>query len=168
MRPFSPTEPPREEELELVQLNNGKGRSESSSFASKERVEKSEKEEEETLLRVDSAETVQQVEVENVGEDDTELWINAAVLDHDDVNTLAFTARAVVLGILWSIFLAVANALFSFRQNVFVVPPGLVLLLAYPMGVFLEKAIPSNTTLCGINLNPGRFSGNRLFHMTPF
>ena len=42
-------------------------------------------------------------------------------------------------------------------QNIFVIPPALVLLMAYPMGVFMASVLPKST-IYGIDLNPGPFT----------
>lgn len=89
--------------------------------------------------------------------DEMERWVSAACIEEDDVETPAFTFRTVILGVSWGIFLAVGNTIFSYRNNPFVIPTNLVLLMAYPMGVFLAATLPK-TTICGINLNPGPFS----------
>jgi hypothetical protein len=46
--------------------------------------------------------------------------INATTPMHDDPSTLAFTPRAIFLGVVWAVFLSCANTLFSFRTNWFV------------------------------------------------
>ncbi|KAI8903160.1 OPT oligopeptide transporter protein-domain-containing protein [Gorgonomyces haynaldii] len=81
-----------------------------------------------------------------------EEYTKALTPQTDDPNTPAFTFRAVFLGCLWAVFLAVANVLFSFRTNPFVIPTGLAQLLSYPMGVFLAWILPKGF------LNPGPFS----------
>lgn len=80
--------------------------------------------------------------------------MNAVVNKVDDVNTPALTPRAIIIGVLWACFLAVANAIFSFRANYFTVPSTLALLLSYPMGIFFANFVPD----LGVGLNPGPFS----------
>lgn len=72
----------------------------------------------------------------------------------DDPNTLAITFRSIFLGCIWAIFLASMNTLFSFRTNPFSVPTGVVQLLAYPMGIFMAKLLPTSIKW----LNPGPFT----------
>ncbi|KAI8903159.1 OPT oligopeptide transporter protein-domain-containing protein [Gorgonomyces haynaldii] len=81
-----------------------------------------------------------------------EEYTKAITPQTDDPNTPTFTFRAIFLGILWAVFLAVANVLFSFRTNSFIIPTGLAQLLSYPMGVFLAWILPKGF------LNPGPFS----------
>lgn len=89
--------------------------------------------------------------------DETDVWIQSAVSLEDDPQTPAFTLRTVLIGLVWSTFLSITNCLFSFRLNSFQVPNGLVLLLSYPIGIFLEAILPK-ITVFGIDLNPGPFS----------
>eukprot|EP00842_Homolaphlyctis_polyrhiza_P002881 jgi/Hompol1/3594/HPOL_006670-RA len=58
----------------------------------------------------------------------------------------------VFLGTIWAIGLGLINGIFSFRTNPFTIPGSVVVLLSYPMGVFLARVIPR-----GI-LNPGPFT----------
>ncbi|KAJ3310940.1 hypothetical protein HDV04_004546 [Boothiomyces sp. JEL0838] len=84
-------------------------------------------------------------------------WIEAVVMKEDDPNTPALTIRTLVLGTIWAIFLALANCLFTFRANPFVIPNALATLLAYPMGVFLAAVLP-DVEIFGHSLNPGPFT----------
>ncbi len=70
----------------------------------------------------------------------------------DDPDISSITFRTLFLGIIWAVFLSISNALFSFRNNAFIIPSSLALLLSYPMGTFLASVLPS-----GI-LNPGPFT----------
>ncbi|KAJ2993048.1 hypothetical protein HDV02_002694 [Globomyces sp. JEL0801] len=79
-------------------------------------------------------------------------WSKSVAPNTDDPSTPAFTFRVLFLGILWASFLAVANTVFSFRKNPFGIPSTIVVLLAYPMGLFMEVTLPK-----GI-LNPGPFN----------
>lgn len=91
-------------------------------------------------------------------EDESEqTWSSSVVPTTDDPKTATFTFRVVFLGLLWSIFLGLSNTVFSFRKNHFAIPTTIVVLLAYPMGLFLEVLLP-NKRIFGIPLNPGPFS----------
>lgn len=88
---------------------------------------------------------------------EAETWISSIVTKIDDPSTPAFTFRTVLLGVIWSVFMATANSIFSFRTVSFLVPTQLVLLLSYPMGFFLAAVLP-RVDIFGIALNPGPFS----------
>ncbi len=88
---------------------------------------------------------------------EVKIWVDSVVTKTDDPSTPAFTIRAVFQGIIWACFLAIANALFSFRANPFVVPTQLALLLSYPIGIFMEKVLP-DINILGAPLNPGPFT----------
>lgn len=90
-------------------------------------------------------------------EDEVQVWVDSVVTKTDDPSTPAFTIRAVFQGIVWAVFLAVANALFSFRANPFAVPTQLALLLSYPIGIFMERTLPK-IHIFGAPLNPGPFT----------
>ncbi|KAJ3339605.1 hypothetical protein HDU91_000990, partial [Kappamyces sp. JEL0680] len=100
----------------------------------------------EKALQIEDPDALNEFETEN------DVWIAAAVTKEDNPDTPALTFRTLFLGIIWAIFLAIANAIFSFRTNYFIIPSTLALLLAYPMGLFLAAVLPR-----GI-LNPGPFS----------
>ncbi|KAJ3367213.1 hypothetical protein HDU91_001606 [Kappamyces sp. JEL0680] len=91
-------------------------------------------------------------------DDENQIWVNSAVKQTDDPNTPAMTGRTIFLGCSWAIFYAVANALFSFRANPFVLPIALATLMTYPMGLFLAKVLPDISVFGLFSLNPGPFS----------
>ncbi|KAJ3310946.1 hypothetical protein HDV04_004552 [Boothiomyces sp. JEL0838] len=85
--------------------------------------------------------------------EDQNPWTASVVPTTDDPNTLALTFRVLFFGVLWCVCLGFINTLFSFRKNPFRVPPTVVTLLSYPMGVFMEVVLPENTIF-----NPGPFT----------
>ena len=107
-------------------------------------------------LKIEKLETGEVVANE-VDQEEIEIWVASVTTNTDDPNTPAFTIRTVFIGLLWGMFLAVSNTIFTFRQNYFVIPGTLALLLGYPMGTFLAKVLPK-TTIFGVDLNPGPFS----------
>jgi hypothetical protein len=83
-------------------------------------------------------------------------WSSSVVPETDDPTQPTFTLRVVILGVLWATFLALSNTVFSFRKNPFGIPTTIVVLLAYPMGLFME--LLPNYKICGFHLNPGKFT----------
>ncbi|KAJ3270180.1 hypothetical protein HDV01_000459 [Terramyces sp. JEL0728] len=75
----------------------------------------------------------------------------------DDVNTPAFTIRAVLIATVFSIPLTFINTVASFRNNAFGIPSTIANILAYPIGIFFAATLP-NVSLFGMQLNPGPFS----------
>jgi OPT family small oligopeptide transporter len=86
-----------------------------------------------------------------------EQWGESVAPCRDDPRTPDLTFRSFLLGTIWSIFLSIANTTFSFRKNHVHIPHSVVVLLSYPMGIFLEVLLP-DWTILGIRLNPGKFS----------
>ncbi|KAJ3340337.1 hypothetical protein HDU91_000875, partial [Kappamyces sp. JEL0680] len=111
-------------------------------------------------LEKENLEALQALEV--LEEDDAERqdaefsieYTKGLISAEDDVNTPAFTVRALVLGCFWAIFLAVGNTIGSFRAVPFIIPTNLASILSYPMGVFFATVLPD----LGIGLNPGTFT----------
>ena len=86
-----------------------------------------------------------------------DVWTHGVVSMTDDPSTPAFTFRTVFLGCLWALGLGLASGILSFRANPPTIPGAMVILLAYPMGVFLAAVLPK-ATIFGIELNPGKFT----------
>lgn len=95
--------------------------------------------------------------------------VRAVVDNHDDPNTPVSTIRAWTLGIVFSVFLAFVNQLFSIRQPPIRFDTNVAQLLAYPLGKAWERWMPRAKIpipFSGgkkIDLNPGRF--NKKEHM---
>lgn len=94
--------------------------------------------------------------------------VRATVDNHDDPSLPVSTIRAWTIGILFSIFLAFVNQLFSIRQPSIRFDTNVAQLLAYPLGKAWERwmpraDIPIPFTGTTIPLNPGRF--NKKEHM---
>ena len=89
-----------------------------------------------------------------------DIYTKSVVPTTDDPETPAFTLRAVVLGVIFAVAISAANTIFSFRQNSFIVPSSLSILLSYPIGLFLSKVTPKRIGFgdFSILLNPGPFS----------
>lgn len=82
-------------------------------------------------------------------------------LAQHDPNDLVLTLRMWVLAIGFCIVASGLNTLYTLRQPSLTVTAPAVLLLAYPLGMLWEKAIPCWDVLLGcwsFNLNPGPFS----------
>lgn len=92
--------------------------------------------------------------IKDHGAEEAEDWNETP---EDDMNTPAFTIRAIILGLLFSTFLSLANTLFSFRKNSFRLPISAVMLISYPIGQFFSLLLPS-VKFFGLDLNPGDFS----------
>jgi hypothetical protein len=118
-----------------------------------QKVPRKTQEEQERLLEHVDPEILKQV----IEEEEAHDWSGTVVPNTDDPTVPTFTFRVFLLGTLWSIFLAISNTLFSFRKNPFGISSVLVVLLAYPMGLFLELVLV-NKKVFGISLNPGKFS----------
>ncbi|KYK55786.1 hypothetical protein DCS_07750 [Drechmeria coniospora] len=94
--------------------------------------------------------------------------VRAVVDNHDDPNTPVSTIRAWTIGIMFSVFLAFVNQLFSIRQPAIRFDTNIAQLLAFPIGKAWERWMPRVEmgipfTRHRINLNPGRF--NQKEHM---
>ncbi|KAJ3276094.1 hypothetical protein HDV01_006264 [Terramyces sp. JEL0728] len=111
------------------------------------------------------AELAYDIEKHEIDLDDAELadaelandWIAGVVVKEDDPDTPALTFRTLLLGCIWAVFLALANCLFTFRANPFIIPNALATLLAYPMGIFMAAVLP-DVQVFGFSLNPGPFT----------
>ncbi|KAJ3094362.1 hypothetical protein HDU96_001716, partial [Phlyctochytrium bullatum] len=84
--------------------------------------------------------------------------VDSVVPRTDNTETPVVTFRVVLIGTVFMVFLATLNTVFTFRTNQFFVGALIATLISFPMGTFLSKAIPRNTTLLGLPLNPGPFS----------
>lgn len=94
--------------------------------------------------------------------------VRAVVSNKDDTSIPASTIRSWVIGILFSVFLAFVNQLFSIRQPGIRFDTNVAQLLAYPVGKAWEKWMPHADisvpfTSIKLPLNPGRF--NKKEHM---
>lgn len=94
--------------------------------------------------------------------------VRAAVDNHDDPTLPVSTIRAWAIGILFSVFLAFVNQLFSIRYPSIRFDTNVAQLLAFPLGKAWEKWMPRKEiripfTQTVVNLNPGRF--NKKEHM---
>ncbi|KAJ3306357.1 hypothetical protein HDV03_005324 [Kappamyces sp. JEL0829] len=109
------------------------------------------------LKEKEAVEALNALEDDDAEKQDAEFsleYTKGLISAEDDLNTPAFTIRAVFLGVLWAIVLATANTIGSFRANPFILPSNLASILSYPMGIFLAAVLPD----FGIGLNPGPFS----------
>ncbi|KAI8615149.1 OPT oligopeptide transporter protein-domain-containing protein [Chytriomyces sp. MP71] len=79
--------------------------------------------------------------------------IDSIVPRSDNPSLPALTFRVWVLGILFGSLLCVANTIFTFRTNPFVISPVVAALLAYPIAQFMAKTLPKSKWL-----NPGKFN----------
>ncbi|ORZ33150.1 OPT oligopeptide transporter protein-domain-containing protein [Catenaria anguillulae PL171] len=94
-------------------------------------------------------------------DEDFEGVVQEIVPDMDHPETPSLTVRVFLLGIPFSIALAFANTIFSFRTNPFTLSPYVGILLAYPIGKFLERYVPNYvwyTRWFKLSLNPGPFT----------
>lgn len=94
--------------------------------------------------------------------------VRAVVDNHDDPTMPVSTIRAWTIGIIFSVFLAFVNQLFSIRYPSIRFDTNVAQLLAFPLGKAWErwmprKDIPIPFTKIVVPLNPGRF--NRKEHM---
>ncbi|KAM3509506.1 hypothetical protein MY11210_006277 [Beauveria gryllotalpidicola] len=94
--------------------------------------------------------------------------VRAAVDNHDDPHLPVSTIRAWTIGIIFSVFLAFVNQLFSIRYPTIRFETNVAQLLAFPVGKAWERwmpkvDIPLPFTNIKMPLNPGRF--NRKEHM---
>ncbi|KAI9361229.1 OPT oligopeptide transporter protein-domain-containing protein [Zopfochytrium polystomum] len=84
--------------------------------------------------------------------------VDAVVPRTDDPTLPALTFRVIVLGLIFNVLLAGVNTLFMFRTNTFSLNPFVGVLLAYPMGIFMAKVLPTAKFAGGLTLNPGKFN----------
>ncbi|KAJ3007824.1 hypothetical protein HKX48_008912 [Thoreauomyces humboldtii] len=87
--------------------------------------------------------------------------INSVVPMTDDPTEPVATFRVLFLGTLWGIGLCFANAIMAFRTAPAIMSATIVLILAYPMGKFMARVLPSHSfTSFGRSwsLNPGPFT----------
>ncbi|KAI9189288.1 OPT super [Blastocladiella emersonii ATCC 22665] len=92
---------------------------------------------------------------------DFEEMISKVVPTTDDTSLPSFTLRVWIIGTFFCFVLGAINTLFLFRSVAFSVSSYVAILLAYPMGVFMAKTVPSvKFNLFGIEVdtNPGPFS----------
>ncbi|KAJ3323213.1 hypothetical protein HDV06_001980 [Boothiomyces sp. JEL0866] len=75
----------------------------------------------------------------------------------DDVNTPAFTIRAVFIATIFAIPITAVNTIASFRNNPYSIPSTIANILAYPIGIFFAAVLP-DISIGGASLNPGPFS----------
>ncbi|KAI8893981.1 OPT oligopeptide transporter protein-domain-containing protein [Globomyces pollinis-pini] len=93
---------------------------------------------------------------EIVQEDIADGWVTGIVSMDDDPDIPAFTVRMVVIGVVWAVFLGFVDTVLTFRYQPIVIPSTTVILLTYPIGIFLAKVLPKGL------LNPGPFSVKEL------
>lgn len=94
--------------------------------------------------------------------------VRSVVDNHDDPSLPASTIRAWTIGVLFSVFLAFINQLFSIRLPSIRFDTNIAQLLAYPLGKAWERWMPNVDvpvpfTSIRIPLNPGKF--NKKEHM---
>ncbi|KAL0938315.1 opt oligopeptide transporter [Colletotrichum truncatum] len=93
--------------------------------------------------------------------------VRAVVDNKDDPSMPCGTIRAWTIGVLFSVFLAFINQLFSVRQPLISIESNVAQLLAFPVGKAWEKFMPNVMIPVGFGvklpLNPGRF--NKKEHM---
>ncbi len=90
--------------------------------------------------------------------------VAANVSNKDDPAMLYLTIRSIFIGILLTIGMAFTYQFFAFRTSPVDVNIGIVILLAFIIGEFLEKILPEK--LFRIPLNPGPFSVKELALIT--
>ncbi|KAI8819428.1 OPT oligopeptide transporter protein-domain-containing protein [Fimicolochytrium jonesii] len=83
--------------------------------------------------------------------------INSVVPLTDDPNAPQMSFRAMFLGTIFGCILCACNNIFAFKTTQLIIPPTVAVLLSYPLGVFMAKALP-HTKVFGLNLNPGPFT----------
>ncbi|ORZ30583.1 OPT oligopeptide transporter protein-domain-containing protein [Catenaria anguillulae PL171] len=96
-----------------------------------------------------------------VVDEDFERVVQELVPNFDYPETPSLTFRVFFLGTLFNIILAFANTIFSFRTNYFMLTSYVGILLAYPLGKFLESYAPDRTFYTrwfNLSLNPGPFT----------
>ncbi|KAI9216671.1 OPT oligopeptide transporter protein-domain-containing protein, partial [Blastocladiella britannica] len=80
----------------------------------------------------------------------------------DDPTLPSFTLRVWILGTLFCVIFSYINKILAFRTNAFAISPFVGTLLAYPLGQFMAKVIPSikfNVPFIGeVDTNPGPFN----------
>ncbi|KAI8902499.1 OPT oligopeptide transporter protein-domain-containing protein [Globomyces pollinis-pini] len=83
-------------------------------------------------------------------------WTKGVVNYNDDPDTPALTVRMLVLGTIWGIFAGFVDTVLTFRYQAIAIPSTVIIILSYPMGVFLASVLPKG------HLNPGPFSVKEL------
>ncbi|KAI8607070.1 OPT oligopeptide transporter protein-domain-containing protein, partial [Chytriomyces sp. MP71] len=78
--------------------------------------------------------------------------LDAVVPRTDDVSLPALTFRVWVLGLVFGCLICAANTVFTFRTNTFTISPFVTVLMAYPCGLFMARALPKGF------FNPGPFN----------
>lgn len=87
--------------------------------------------------------------------------VRAVVDNKDDPATPCSTVRAWTIGVLFSVFLAFINQLFSIRLPTILISANVAQLLAFPLGKAWERWVPAwEFRIMGQthNVNPGRFN----------
>jgi len=89
--------------------------------------------------------------------------VSSTVSNHDDPSMLCFTFRSFFLGILFTCTLSFVNQFFAFRTSPLTIGMLLTQLLAYPIGKFLEKILPTRSfspfgKQWEFSFNPGSFT----------
>ncbi|KAJ1340308.1 hypothetical protein BSLG_005081 [Batrachochytrium salamandrivorans] len=95
---------------------------------------------------------VQPKDIEDVEAEYAKLYTEGMVPESDGPDMPSLTARMVVLGTIWAVFLGIMNGIFSFRTNYFFISSNAAAILSYPLGIFFASVLPR-----GI-LNPGPFT----------
>lgn len=87
--------------------------------------------------------------------------VRAVVDNKDDPSTPCSTVRAWTIGVIFSVFLAFINQLFSIRLPSILISANVAQLLAFPLGKAWERWVPTwEFKIMGQthNINPGRFN----------
>ncbi|SNX83934.1 probable isp4 - oligopeptide transporter [Melanopsichium pennsylvanicum] len=98
---------------------------------------------------------------EELEEDSPYPEVRAAVSNVDDPTMPVMTFRTWVLGMLFTIVIPGVNQLLSYRYPTVTITSFVAQLLAYPMGVFMAKLLPTKTfktPFGSFTLNPGPFN----------
>lgn len=98
---------------------------------------------------------------EELEEDSPYPEVRAAVSNVDDPSMPVMTFRTWVLGMLFVIVIPGVNQLLSYRYPTTTITSFVAQLLAYPMGVFMAKVLPTRvfkTPFGSFTLNPGPFN----------
>ncbi|TKY88670.1 hypothetical protein EX895_002301 [Sporisorium graminicola] len=98
---------------------------------------------------------------EDLEEDSPYPEVRAAVSNVDDPSMPVMTFRTWVLGLLFTIVIPGVNQLLSYRYPTVTITSFVAQLLAYPMGCFMAKVLPTKVFKLGrfqFTLNPGPFN----------
>lgn len=98
---------------------------------------------------------------EDLEEDSPYPEVRAAVSNVDDPSMPVMTFRTWVLGMLFTIVIPGVNQLLSYRYPTVTITSFVAQLLAYPMGCFMAKVLPTKVFKLGrfqFTLNPGPFN----------